>query len=275
MEVVAVVAGEGRIRAGDRCAVSPYQYCGRCLACRNGKTNCCERLQVLGVHIDGGMREFIVVSSAQLFPSPSLSLEQLALVEMLGIGAHAVRRSNLRESDSVLVIGAGPIGLSVTAYARLAGGTVAVMETNPVRRTFCSSAFDGVRTIDGSLPSIDAVRSILDGELPDVVFDATGSRASMERAFELTAPGGRLVLVGLHKGAITFDDPEFHRRELTLLATRNSTGEDFDHVISSLESGQVDIRPWISQRKSGGDIVGDFERWAAPESGVVKTLVEF
>src|SRR5262245_17969764 len=106
---------------GDRCAVEPYMDCGTCIACRRGSTNACTSLRVLGVHIDGGMREYIAVPSAKLHSSAALSFDQLALVETLGIGAHAVGRARIAVGAWALVIGVGPIGLTVMQFARLAG----------------------------------------------------------------------------------------------------------------------------------------------------------
>ncbi|HKS97404.1 MAG TPA: alcohol dehydrogenase catalytic domain-containing protein, partial [Terriglobia bacterium] len=124
------MAGETGLQPGDRCAVEPYLSCGDCHACRLGKYNCCEQLRVLGVHTDGGMREYLAVPADRLHKSGKLSLDQLALVETLGIGAHAVQRSGLRAGENVFVVGAGPIGLAVTQFACAAGGSVRVLETN-------------------------------------------------------------------------------------------------------------------------------------------------
>ena len=102
VEIVAVGPNEKGLAVGDRCAVEPYLHCGRCIACRRGKTNCCVALQVLGVHTDGGMCEFIAVPVGKLHRSRTLSPDQLALVEMLTIGAHAVRRAQLEPGENVL-----------------------------------------------------------------------------------------------------------------------------------------------------------------------------
>src|SRR5262245_4188362 len=162
VEVLAVPPGETRIRAGDRCAVEPYLSCGQCPPCRAGRTNCCESLQTLGVHTDGGMCGRITVPVEKLCKSDSLSFDQLALVETLGIGAHAVARSQLRAGETVLIIGAGPIGLAVLQFALVAGGRVRVLDTDGDRRAF--AARFGVETLAEP-----------DETLAEVVFDATGN----------------------------------------------------------------------------------------------------
>lgn len=276
VEVLAVGAAVTNIAVGDRCAVEPYLNCGRCIACRRGKPNCCGELQVLGVHVDGGMREAFVLPAAKLHASRSLSFDQLALVETLGIGAHAVQRASLEPGEAVAVLGAGPIGLAVIQFALAAGARVLVVDVNASRLAFCRdrlglAAEDTVdaRGVDVAAP----LRDRTNGDLPTAVFDATGNAQSMAASFALPAHGGRLVFVGLFPGDVTFNDPNFHRRELTLLASRNSRPEDFRRIIDLVESGRVDTTPWITHRAALADVPAQFSDWTSPEAGVLKAMI--
>lgn len=273
VEVVAVGAGVTNIAVGDKCAVEPYLNCGHCPACRQGRTNCCESLKVLGVHVDGGWREEIIVPANKLHRSAKLSLEQLALVETLGIGAHAVSRGGVARGENVLVVGAGPIGLAVMQFALLAGGRVTALDLSASRRAFAEKNFN-VTAIDARDFTPDALRTRLGGELPSVVFDATGNAASMRASFKWPAHGGRLVLVGLVQGEIAFEDPDFHRRELTLLASRNSTAADFHRIIAAMEKSEIRTDPWITHRAALADVPEQFAAWTRPETGVVKAMIE-
>ncbi|HZO89775.1 MAG TPA: zinc-binding alcohol dehydrogenase family protein [Chthonomonadaceae bacterium] len=275
VEIVEVGPNEAGLQPGDRCAVEPYLNCGECIACRRGKTNCCVRLQVLGVHTDGGMRELIRVPVRKLHKSSVLTLEQLALVETLGIGAHAVDRAKLEPEEFALVIGAGPIGLSVIQFAQAAGAQVIVLDVNPRRLEFCRRQLNVAFTLRADENPLEQVKAITAGDMPTAVFDATGSAQSMHNAFQYVAHGGRIVFVGLVQADISFHDPDLHRRELTILATRNSTGADFQRIISLLESGQVDTTPWITHRAACQEMIGQFPRWLEPETGVIKAMVEF
>jgi len=269
---------ELKIRPGDRCAVEPYLNCGTCVACRAGKTNCCVKLQCLGVHTDGGMRELIRVPAAKLHKSEKLTLEQLALVETLGIGAHAVVRGGPQKGEQVLVIGAGPIGLSVIQFAKLDGARITTIDVNQKRLDFCKQRLSVDATILAGNDLDENIRKVTEtcgGELPTLVFDATGNAQSMHNAFKFVANGGRLVFVGLFVGDVTFHDPEFHRREMTLLATRNSTAKEFKRIIALMESGQIDTTPWITHRASCSEMIGQFEGWLDPNCGVIKAMVEF
>ncbi len=259
VEVIAAPANDRGIVPGDRCAIEPYIACGECHACRLGKTNCCESLQVLGVHTDGGMQPIFSVPVHLLHKSESLSLDQLALVETLGIGAHAVERADVQAGQSVLVVGAGPIGLAVLQFAKAAGGDVRVLEMSESRRAFVEQ-FD-----------IKAIAEP-DDRLHEIVFDATGNKQAMQASFNYVAHAGKLVLVGIVQDDITFHDPTFHRREMTLLSSRNSAGL-FPKIIHMIEEGQIDTGPWITHRLGLLDVPRDFPE-LSKQPGLVKALIE-
>ncbi len=273
VEVMAVGAGVTGLRAGDRAALRPAIACRTCDTCRRGFQNACTSLTVLGAHIDGGMRERIVVPASYLHSSAALSLDQLALVEPLSIGGHAVVRGAPAPGERTLVIGAGPIGLAVAAHLVAAGIRPLVADVNPARRAF-AEAWAGVETVDPGKDAGAAVRDRSGGELPTLAFDATGNAASMHGAFDLVAHGGRLVFVGLLQGDVTFHDPDFHRRELTLLASRNATAVDFARSIALIEAGGADVLAWVTDRTTLDAVPEAFPRWAAPGSGTVKAIVE-
>jgi 2-desacetyl-2-hydroxyethyl bacteriochlorophyllide A dehydrogenase len=276
VEILALGNGETYgLHVGDRCAVEPYLNCGVCIACRRGKTNCCASLKVLGVHTDGGMREIITVPVNKLHRSENLSVEQLALVETLGIGAHAVDRARIDQDEWTLVIGAGPIGLAAMQFAQAAGARVIALDINADRLAFCKERLRVDATVDAGEDALERVREITEGDLPTAVFDATGNAGSMMGAFQYVASGGRLVYIGLVLSDITFHDPDFHRKEITLLATRNSTGRDFVRIIGLLESGQVDTAPWITHRAEAASMPDAFPGWLDPASGVLKAVVSF
>jgi hypothetical protein len=275
VEVVEALPNERGIVAGDRCSVEPYLNCGHCIACRHGKSNCCTSLQVLGVHTDGGMREYIKVPLNKLHKSSQLTLEQLALVETLGIGSHAVDRAMLGMGEYALVIGAGPIGLSVCQFAKLADAKLIVMDINDQRLAFAQQTFGVDYMVNAGDNPLQKVLDITNGDLPTVVFDATGNADSMMGAFEYVAHGGRLVYVGLVQSDLRFNDPFFHRREMTLYATRNALPVNFTRIIALMEAGQIDVTPWITHRASYADMVGEFPAWLEPSAGLIKGVVEF
>lgn len=273
VEVLAVGPGVEHVRVGDRCAVEPYLNDPASPASRRGKPNCCERLAVLGVHVDGGMRPRLVLPARKLHPAAALDYDQLALVETLAIGAHAVSRSGLVPGQTCLLIGAGPIGLATLEFIRLVGARPIVVDRIAARLGFCRQ-----RGVEDVLPAGDdlaeRVRALNGGLLPDVVIDATGNPQSMSAALGLIAHGGTVVYVGLTGEEIRFRHSDFHRVEGTLVCSRNALPDDFRRIIAGIEAGRIDTRPWLTHRCTLEELPQAMPSYLRPDSGVVKAIVE-
>lgn len=273
-EVVQAGDNPDGLRPGEACVVSPYLFCGACVACRQGKTNCCARLKVLGVHVDGALQDLLTVPAQALVRADGLSVEQMAMVENQSIGAHAVRRAQLQPGETVLVIGAGPIGFGVAQFAKLAGADLLVADISETRLEL-ARRWLAPRQARPAGPQLEAeLANLTGGDLPGVVFDCTGSPASMMQSFRYVGSGGRLVLVGLAQADITFHDPEFHRREMTLLGSRNATRLDFQKVIAGMAAGHVVTEPLTTRHVALEDLPDAFPSWLDPQSGVLKATVE-
>lgn len=273
-EIVDIQDSETDLTCGDLVTVMPYRYCGTCVACRQGKTNCCTSLNVLGVHEDGGMREYMAVPTNLLLKADGLTPEQAAIVECLCIGAHAVRRASIKPGEFVLVIGAGPIGLGVMKFAKLAGAKVIALDINEDRLDYCKQWVPADYIVNAKNDPAVKMKEITLGDYPTVVLDATGNAASMERAAQYVAHTGRLIYVGLVKSRISFDDPDFHKRELSILSSRNATREDFEYVMESIRSGSIDTDSFITHRVDLDHMIETYETWLKPESGVIKAIVQ-
>ncbi len=262
--------------AGDKVTVIPYMHCGNCTACNSGKNNCCVNMRVFGVHIDGGMREFVAVPDHALLKSEGLSLDELALIEPLAIGAHAVKRAAVTKGEFVLVIGAGPIGLGIAQFARIAGAHVIVVDVNDDRLQFCSTNVGVEHTINPLKQDVmEALKLITRNNMPTVVIDATGNLDAINNAFVYLAHGGRYVLVGLQKEQISFSHPEFHKREATLMSSRNANVSDFEHVMECIKNGLVQPTNYITHKVAFDEVATQFETWLHPNSKVVKAVVVF
>ncbi len=277
VEVVAVGPGVTNVRPGDRCCVEPYINCQDCHSCRRGLTNCCERHQTLGVHCDGGLRPLFTLPARKLHPSPRLTHEQNALVETLAIGCHAIDRGGPQPAETVLIIGAGPIGLSAVEFAKVSGARVIVMDMVPERLAFVRETMGVADTIlaHGSAGDAAEVAGLTAGRMCEVVVDATGSAVSMAAALGLCSFGGRLVYVGITQQELVFPHaPVMHRRELTLLASRNALSRDFARIIGLIENGTIDTSPWITHRLPFAEVPAAFPGLLSPGSGVIKAVVE-
>jgi 2-desacetyl-2-hydroxyethyl bacteriochlorophyllide A dehydrogenase len=259
---VEVIEADG-FSAGDICAVNPYLACGTCRPCRAGKPNCCERIAVLGVHRDGGMSELLELPAGNLIAAQGLSLDHCAAVEFLAIGAHAARRGAAAPGDRALVIGAGPIGIGTALFARLAGAEVTLADVDPARLEQASG-----------IAGCQAIVNPTASEAYDLVFDATGNALSIETAFGHVAHGGRLVLVSVVKDRISFADPDFHRREMTLLGSRNATDQDFQRVMAAMRAGDVPLSALVTHRTTLEGAVSDLPRWTQDKAGLIKALID-
>ena len=275
VEVVEVGKGVENAKPGDCCSVEPYMNCQECFACRNGNTNCCESLEVIGVHKDGGMCEQFVLPARKLHPSEKLTLDQLALVETLGIGCHCVDRAATREAEKVLVIGAGPIGLAVIEFLKVAKAEITVMDMNETRLAFCKDRLGVDHTVvfKGDDTEVERLKEVNGGKLPTTVIDATGSHVSMSNAFQYAAFTGQVVYVGITTQALTFKHVTIHRPELTVKASRNAVPSDFTRIIKLIEDGVIDTTPWLSHSAGYDEFVGEFQNWLKPETGVIKAIL--
>lgn len=270
--VEAAPAGSTLVK-GDVVYVMPYLSCGHCVACRQGRTNCCVNIQVLGVHRDGAFTEYLSVPQAFVHKAAGVSLDQAAMVEFLAIGAHAVRRAQVKAGQRVLVVGAGPIGMAAVLFSKLRGATVTALDSRADRLAFCARQLGAHATVTVGDGDEAQLAALTDNAFYDVVFDATGNAKAMERGFRFVAHAGTYVLISVVAANITFSDPEFHKRETTLLASRNATTEDFETVLQAMRDGHVPAA-LNTHRMALADVPARFRTLLDPAAGVVKAIVE-
>jgi 2-desacetyl-2-hydroxyethyl bacteriochlorophyllide A dehydrogenase len=260
---------------GEALTLIPYFNCGNCITCKNGKPNCCVHLKVGGVHIDGGMAEYLSVPVDSLVKADGLGYDELALVEPLAIGAHGIRRANLVKDEFVLIIGAGPIGLGTMEFASIAGAQVIAMDMNGARLQFCKEKLKIKHIINAAIENTtNRLKEITNGDMPTVVIDCTGNQKAINNALQWLAHGGRYVLIGLQKEELIFSHPEFHKRETTLMSSRNATREDFMHVMNAIKQQWIDPATYITHRVKFDGIKDVFDNWLNPANGVIKAMVE-
>ncbi|AWG22626.1 alcohol dehydrogenase [Flavobacterium faecale] len=261
------------IVAGDKVVVMPYISCQKCIACRNGKTNCCTNIKVLGVHTDGGMQEQITVPTNILLKANHLSHDQMAIVEPLAIGAHAIRRAAIQPGETVAVVGCGPIGIGIMKLAQIAGAKVIAIDMNEQRLAYAKEKIGVDYVVKAGDTAVEEITKITNGDLCTAVFDASGNKYALEACPDYMSHGGRFILVGLSKGELTYTHPKIHAKEMTLMCSRNATTEDFEHVINVLD--QFPTESYISHSVPFTEMIENFDSWLNPESGVIKATVVF
>ncbi|OGB50965.1 MAG: dehydrogenase [Burkholderiales bacterium RIFOXYD12_FULL_59_19] len=261
------------LQPGDTVYVMPYLSCGTCVACRVGRTNCCVSIQVLGVHRDGAFTEYLSVPQQFVHKAEGVSLDQAAMLEFLSIGAHAVRRSGVCAGQRVLVVGAGPIGMAAMIFAQLRGATVTALDGRQDRLDFCTHSLGVSTSVCLGANDVAQLSALTDGEFFDAVFDATGNPKAMERGFSLVAHGGAYVLISVVGANISFSDPEFHKREMTLIGSRNATAEDFQTVLDAMRAGLIP-QALNTHRMALAQVPTQFETLLDPKAGVIKAIIE-
>lgn len=274
-EVVELGSQASGFRLGQRVALIPYVACQQCDACLSGKTNCCENISVIGVHQDGGFCEFLSVPSSNLLAVDDVDPEAAALIEPFAISAHAVRRAAVAADEQVLVVGAGPIGLGVAAIAAAAGAHVVVADTSEQRRAHVAQKL-GLATVNPLDADFDAqLKAEFGGRLAAKVIDATGSPAAMNGAVKLIRHGGTIVFVGLHKGDLVIPDIEFHKKETTLMGSRNATLEDFAKVGELMANGQLCADMMLNCHYDFSTLADRFEADVINNRQLIKGVIHF
>ena len=274
-EVIQVGESVTTYKAGDRVGIMPYVSCQKCIACRRGKTNCCTSIQVLGVHSDGGMQERIVLSQDLLLPANHLEWEEIAILEPLAISAHAIRRSQVTPEDTVVVMGCGPIGIGVMAFAQVEGARVIALDVQDSRLQFVKDKLgikDTVNVLQGDAQK--KVEELTNGDMAQIVFDATGNKRALESGVDYMSHGGKFVLVGLFKGELSYQHPAIHAKETSLLCSRNATREDFDYVMDKLNQKTFPVNSFVTHTVPFLDMPQHFDDWLKPETGVIKAMLE-
>ncbi len=261
--------------SGEAITIIPYYYCGHCIACRSGKPNCCVSMKVCGVHVDGGMVEYLQVPDYALVHGDGLRYDELAMAEPFAIGAHGIQRASITAGEFVLVVGAGPIGLGAMEFARIAGARVIAMDVNKNRLRFCKDKINISHTVlAGTSEAFFQLQEITNGDMPSVVIDATGNKKAITKGIDYLAHGGRYILIGLQKEDICISHPEFHKREAALLGSRNATRNDFDQVITAMRDRRINPDPYISHRVSFDQVKDVFSSWLDPANGAIKPMIE-
>lgn len=228
-------------QVGMEVTLSPYTSCGRCSACRQERFNCCRNNQTLGAQRDGGLTEYLAVPWQKLLASPKLSLRELALVEPLSVGFHAVRRGRVEEADTVTVLGCGAIGLGVIAGAAYRGARVIAVDISDqkLEKARKAGATELVNNSDGSLH--ERLQELTGGAGPDVIVEAIGLPSTFQAAITEVCYAGRVVYIGYAKEMVPYETKYFVLKELDILGSRNALLEDFQAVIRYLEEGKFPV----------------------------------
>ncbi|MBN1342447.1 MAG: zinc-binding alcohol dehydrogenase family protein [Phycisphaerae bacterium] len=266
-------AAKSGLSVGDHVAVEPYLNCGQCHMCRAGRSNACLKLEVLGVHCEGGMCERLVVPVEKAHkPTRPLSDDLLALVEPIGIGAQAVRRARVASGESVAVIGAGPIGVSAMLMARLAGARVAIVDLEATRLARAAEMGAELTIRPQERDVAEALLAFGEGLGPDAIIEAVGMPATICQAIECVRAGGRVAIVGQSNKPLDFSYGPMMKKELDVVASRNSAGL-FPGILAAMVEGRLPAEKMITHRVGMAEVPGTLADMDARPSEYCKAVV--
>lgn len=279
-EISGIISEVGRdvpddYKPGDAVTVVPYTNCGKCPSCRRGRTYACQINQTLGVQREGAMQEYITVPWQKILLAPGLSDLELAMVEPLTVGFHAIERGRVEESDVVMVLGCGMIGAGAIAGAALRGARVIAVDIDD-HKLKLASYLGAQHTINSSVMDLhEELDRLTGGDGPDVVVEAAGNPLTYLAAVDEVAFTGRVVCIGYAGSEVSFATKLFVQKEIDIMGSRNATPEDFRAVISYLEQGTFPLTDMITHRVKPEDAARAVKEWAADPGKVMKILLDF
>ena len=273
-EVAATVVSGGALAPGTAVTLSPYTACGLCSSCRRGRVNACKNNQTLGVQRDGAMTEYLSIAGDKLFTA-NLSMKELALVEPLTVGAHAVARGRVTAQDTVAVFGCGGIGLgAIASSAFRKARTIAIdMDDKKLDVALKAGAAYAINTSREDLH--ERLQELTEGDGPDVMIEAIGLPVTFRAAVEEVAFTGRVVYIGYAKEPVSYETRLFVQKELDILGSRNALPEDFREVIRMLEAGRFPVEDAVSLIVPPEQAAAALADWSAHPGKYTKIMVQF
>jgi 2-desacetyl-2-hydroxyethyl bacteriochlorophyllide A dehydrogenase len=266
---------ENKSLLGKPVSVLPYLSCGKCNSCLKGKTNCCANLHVMGVHVDGGFREYVSVPVDNIMVGrEETDLEHLSMVEPLSISYHGIMRADILENDWVIIFGAGPIGIGALMFAKSKTNNIILIDINKNRITYCKSILGIEHSFNGNDETLfEEIKELTNGHFADIVIDATGNKKSIQQQLRFLGHGGKWILIGLQREDLHINHPEFHKREATLMSSRNATKHDFKQVMDKIDNKEIDPALLITHTLDFEEVVNSFSSFIVDQTlikGIIK-----
>lgn len=259
---------------GQSVSVLPYLSCGKCNSCIRGKTNCCAHLKVMGVHVDGGFGEYLSVPVANIMVGQeTISFDHLSMVEPLSVSYHGIKRAEISEKDWIIIFGAGPIGIGAILFAKSKTNKIILIDINQKRINYCKSILGIEHSFNGNDETLfEQIKDLTNGHFADIIIDATGNKKSIQQQLTFLGHGGKWILIGLQREDLRINHPEFHKREATLMSSRNATKNDFEQVINRICKKEINPALLITHTLDFDEVVSNFST-LIENSSLIKGII--
>jgi len=262
-------------QVGRLVTVSPYTSCGKCVACQQGRVNCCPYNQTLGVQRDGAAVEFITVPYSKVFLAGDLPEEQIACIEPLSVGWHSTNRAQIRSEDIVLVFGCGMIGLGVIAASTYKGAKVIAVDIDDLKLKK-AKALGAIYTVNSQKENLEKkIFHLTRGQGVNVVIEAVGLMETFKKAIDLVCFAGRVVYIGYVKALVEYDTSLFVKKELDIKGSRNALDSEIKEVIKIVASRKIKIENLITQNYLLENLEEAFRFWDKHTEKVTKIIIRF
>lgn len=273
-EIVEIPENDKGLKVGDIVTCNPYFNCGECYSCKRGFVNCCTDNQTMGVQRDGAFCEYIAMPVERIYKGKGLSAEELALIEPFSISQHAVSRAEIKETDKVLIIGAGPIGLFALLAARQKCGRIVVADILDNRLELAKQygADAVVNTKNQSLEEF--TKEFTDGNGFDVCIEACGAPETFLACIDNAAFAGNIILIGNGKRETSFNHSVLLKKELNVHGSRNALKDDFLNNIDIVASGKADVMKMVSGVYDMANAIDAFEALRNNNGTLAKLLIK-
>ncbi|MBR3816248.1 MAG: zinc-binding alcohol dehydrogenase family protein [Clostridia bacterium] len=273
-EIVTIPENDRGLKAGDIVTCNPYFNCGECYSCKRGFVNCCTDNQTMGVQRDGAFCEYIAMPVERIYDGKGLSAKELALIEPFSISQHAVSRAEIKKTDRVLIVGAGPIGLFALLAAKHRCAEIAVADVLDNRLELAKQygAAAVVNTREKSLEEF--TREFTDGNGFDVCIEACGAPETFLGCIESAAFAANIILIGNGKRETTFNHSVLLKKELNIHGSRNAMKQDFLDNIDAVACGRADVLKMVSGVYGMSEALDAFKALSNNDGTLAKLLIK-
>lgn len=275
-EIIEIEDNDKNLKKGMIVTCNPYFNCNECYSCKRGLVNCCTTNQTMGVQREGAFSNYITMPIERIIDGKGIPAKTLALIEPFCISYHGIQRSEVKQNDKVLIIGAGTIGVLAAVAAKTKGAKVYVSDISSQKLEFAKTfGIDGIILNDSEESFAQQVNAITNGDGFDITVEAVGLPSTFQNCIDSAAFGGKVVLIGVSKQNLDFNFTLIQKKELNVMGSRNALTRDFENLIDIVKRGEIDLDRIITNSYKMEEAAQAFEDFSKNAASMLKVMFEF